>query len=41
MSYPYTHRTIIVPTASQQLAQDLCAVLARLGLRIVQPQEPL
>lgn len=28
MSYPYTHRTIIVPAAFQQLAQGLCEAIA-------------
>ena len=28
MSYPYTHRTIIVPAAFQQLAQGLCETVA-------------
>ena len=28
MSYPYTHRTIIVPAASQALAQGLCEAIA-------------
>ena len=28
MSYPYTHRTIIVPAAFQQLAQGLCEAVA-------------
>lgn len=28
MSYPYTHRTIIVPAAFQQLAQGLCEAAA-------------
>lgn len=28
MSYPYTHRTIIVPAAFQALAQGLCAAAA-------------
>ena len=28
MRYPYTHRTIIVPAAFQQLAQGLCAAIA-------------
>lgn len=28
MSYPYTHRTIIVPAAFQQLAQALCEAAA-------------
>ena len=28
MTYPYTHRTIIVPAAFQQLAQGLCEAIA-------------
>ena len=28
MSYPYTHRTIIVPASFQQLAQGLCEAAA-------------
>lgn len=28
MSYPYTHRTIIVPEAFQQLTQGLCEAIA-------------
>ena len=28
MSYPYTHHTIIVPAAFQQLAQGLCEAIA-------------
>ena len=28
MSYPYTHRTIILPAAFQQLAQGLCEAAA-------------